>query len=232
MVNKIILHSRVLMLLTTEIIFGVVSSLATVLIFLKIFQEVLESDTLLFDQQISALIYNWRSPELTKIMLFITNFGASYMLITAVLIVILFVWKKHKMEALAFGVILIIGLILNVSLKEVARRQRPMLAPLVIEKSYSFPSGHAMNSSVFYLAVAFYTYHFTRKKKVSLGVTIGAMMMILLIGFSRVYLGVHYPSDVIAGYVVGLWWLVTAILISKSFSWVKHFRLEEKKAVY
>lgn len=117
-------------------------------------------------------------------------------------------------------------------LKQIIQRPRPDIMPSVVETSYSFPSGHAMNSSVFYLTIAFYTYHFTRKKKLSLVVTGGAIVLLLLIGFSRVYLGVHYPSDVVAGYVVGVWWLTTAILISKSVSFVKHFREKEKKAIY
>lgn len=226
------MHSRVLLLLTIEIAVGIISSLVTALLFLKIFREILEMDTLLIDQQISTFIYSWRNPALTKLMLFITNLGAGYMLAIAVLIVIFFVWEKHKREALAFAIILVMGLGINVSLKQMIQRSRPTMSPLVVEKSYSFPSGHAMNSSVFYLAISFYTYHFTRKKKLSLMATAVAIVLILLIGFSRVYLGVHYPSDVVAGYIVGVWWLITAILISKSFSWVKHFKAEEKKAIY
>ena len=211
---------------------GIVSSLVMALIFFKIFHEILDADTLFLDKTISALIYSWRSPVLTGLMKVITNFGAEYLMLISITVVFFLIWKKHKHEALVLAIILIMGLVINMFLKQIIQRPRPDIMPSVVETSYSFPSGHAMNSSVFYLTIAFYTYHFTRKKKLSLVVTGGAIVLLLLIGFSRVYLGVHYPSDVVAGYVVGVWWLTTAILISKSVSFVKHFREKEKKAIY
>jgi undecaprenyl-diphosphatase len=184
----------------------------------------LEKDTLIFDQNIANFIYSWRSPGLTKLMIFVTNLGANYMIVIAILTVIFLVWKKHKKEAITFGIILVMGVIINFSLKQIIQRPRPEMSPLIMESSYSFPSGHAMNATVFYLALAFYFYHFTRKKKLSLWVTVTAIGLIILIGFSRIYLGVHYPSDVAAGYAVGVWWLVTAILINKSISWRNLFK--------
>jgi undecaprenyl-diphosphatase len=231
-VKKIILHSKILLLLTAEIITGVISSLVMAVLFFKIFQEILEQDTLYLDREIANFIYVWRTPWLTQVMILITNLGAEYMIAIAIIIVIFFVWKKHKREALTFTIILIMGAIINLSLKQLIHRPRPVIAPLIVESSSSFPSGHAMNAAVFYLSVSFYFYHFTRKKKLSSAVTVVSIILILLIGFSRIYLGVHYPSDVVAGYVVGTWWLVLAILISKSVSWFKIFKAEEKKAVY
>lgn len=230
--KKIILHSKILLLLTAEIITGVISSLVMAVLFFKIFQEILEQDTLYLDREIANFIYVWRTPWLTQVMILITNLGAEYMIAIAIIIVIFFVWKKHKREALTFTIILIMGAIINLSLKQLIHRPRPVIAPLIVESSSSFPSGHAMNAAVFYLSVSFYFYHFTRKKKLSSAVTVVSIILILLIGFSRIYLGVHYPSDVVAGYVVGTWWLVLAILISKSVSWFKIFKAEEKKAVY
>lgn len=230
--KKIILHSKILLLLTIEIIVGVLSSLATAVVFFKIFQEILEKDTLYFDQRMANYIYLWRSPWMTRVMIFITDLGAEYMILFSILVVIILIWKKHKRSALSLVIILVMGVIINISLKQIIHRPRPIMAPLVTETSYSFPSGHAMNSAVFYLAVSFYFYHLTRKKKLSLWVTTGSIVLIILIGFSRVYLGVHYPSDVAAGYVIGVWWLTTAILITKSLSWLKLFKTEKKKAIY
>lgn len=230
--KKIILHSKFLLLLMIEIIVGIVSSLVMAAIFFKIFHEIFEVDTMYLDKLISTLIYSWRTDTLTEIMKVVTNFGAEYLMLISITVMFFLIWEKHKHEALVLAIILIMGLVINVFLKQIIQRPRPVIMPLVVETSYSFPSGHAMNSSVFYLAIAFYTYHFTRKKKLSLLMTAGAIVLLLLIGFSRIYLGVHYPSDVVAGYVVGTWWLTTAILISKSVSFVKHFREEEKKIKY
>jgi undecaprenyl-diphosphatase len=231
-VKKIILHSKFLLLLTIEIAVGIVSSLVMAIMFFKIFHETLDADTMYLDKLISALIYSWRSPMLTEFMKVVTNFGAVYLMLISITMVFFLIWEKHKHEALVLAIILIMGLVINIFLKQIIQRPRPGIMPLVVETSYSFPSGHAMNSTVFYLAIAFYTYHFTRKRKLSMLVTFGVIILLLLIGFSRVYLGVHYPSDVVAGYVVGAWWLTTAILISKSVSFVKHFREEEKKVKY
>jgi len=230
-VKEIILSSKVLLLLTIEIIVGVLSSLAMTVVFFRIFQEVLEKDTLYFDQQMANFIYIWRNPGLTKIMIFITNFGAQYMMVIFVLAVIFLIWRKHKRDALSLVIILVMGVIINLSLKQVIQRPRPVISPLIAESSYSFPSGHAMNSSVFYLAMSFYVYHLTKRKKLSLLVTMGSIALIILIGLSRIYLGVHYPSDIVAGYVVGAWWLVTAILIGKSVDFVEIFKIEKSHLI-
>lgn len=215
-------------MLMAEIVLGLVLSIGMAMIFFKIYRELFLINIANFDVLVSRYIYEIRDPFLTGMMKFITDFGADYLLINFLVLVSFFLWKKRKREALSFTIILATGLLLNLFLKEVIQRPRPMMSPLVAMSSYSFPSGHTMNSTIFYLTIAFYYYHLTRRKKGSLLIMIGALGMILLIGFSRVYLGVHYPSDVLAGYVVGTWWLVTILLINKSYSFVKHY-LEEKK---
>lgn len=101
------------------------------------------------------------------------------------------------------------------------QRLRPYIDPLVIEHDYSFPSGHAMTAFVFYMTLVYFVYQMTRKKLQSVLLTSAALGVIFLVDVSRVYLGVHYVSDVIGGYIAGFWWVMTVISIEKSMDTYK-----------
>jgi membrane-associated phospholipid phosphatase len=200
----------------SEILLGVIISLAFLIFFAKIAREMIANDTVKFDINFSILIYNLRSPILTQIMIFITNLGSEFTLVVASISSIIFAWKKYRQEAILFLFALLSGLLINITFKDIIQRPRPNIAPIISENSYSFPSGHAMNSFIFYSLVVYFIYHFTRNRKY---VTISAIIAALLIsgiGLSRIYLGVHYPSDIIAGYFAGFWWVTTIILIQKT----------------
>lgn len=207
-------------LLAIEIIVGIGVSVGSILIFIKLSTEVLEKELAQLDNGIIAWVYNLRNPRLTEIMKNMTNLGAWPILAMTAVIIVFLVWKKHQKEAVLFLTVLVMGLAINMSLKVLIQRPRPNLAPLIVESSYSYPSGHAMNSFVFYGMIAFYVYRFTRNKRASLVIGTVCAMLVLMIGFSRVYLGVHYPTDVLAGYIAGGAWFVTAILIEKSETWL------------
>jgi len=102
--------------------------------------------------------------------------------------------------------------LLNWLLKDFFQRPRPHFAhPLLVETSYSFPSGHAMESFVAYGMLAYFAVLALRTWEARVGVVCGAALLVVLIGFSRMYLGVHYFSDVIAGYAAGGVWLSALI---------------------
>jgi undecaprenyl-diphosphatase len=165
------------------------------------------------DTSFSQFVYEVRSPGLTWFLKIITSFGASVTIVVATLVSIILLMKKHRKEAILFCVALIIGSFLNSGLKTWTHRTRPAGVPLVVETSYSFPSGHAMNAFIFYGLLAYFSYHFSRSKRFSVSITFFCTLMILMIGFSRVYLGVHYLTDVIAGYLAGFWWFMTVLLV-------------------
>jgi membrane-associated phospholipid phosphatase len=212
---------------TAEVVVGLLASLSSLFLFVKLANEMLEKEFTFFDVGISQFVYTLRTPSLTSLMIFITTFGGVIPIFIATLITVIFLIKKHHKEAVLFCLALIMGTILNNSLKIMMHRTRPGIAPLVIERSYSFPSGHAMNSLIFYGILAYFSYHFFRNKKLSILSGIIAIIMIILIGFSRVYLGVHYPSDVIAGYTAGFFWLVTLLFVDRTFIFLKIFRKNE-----
>ncbi|HRN96651.1 MAG TPA: phosphatase PAP2 family protein, partial [Candidatus Levybacteria bacterium] len=137
-------------------------------------------------------------------------------LVLLVLVFLFLVIKKHGRDAFIFVILFGIGVCINLVLKEIIGRDRPTFDPLILEPYYSFPSGHAMNAFVFYFALVVYIYRFSRNFTFALTGLVVNTLIVLFIGISRVYLGVHYVSDVLAGFVAGLWWVATALVIDKT----------------
>jgi len=163
------------------------------------------------------IIYSWRSPVLTGIMVLITNLGSTFMIVSLGLVIFWLVWRKRsKKEAWIFLMTLAGGAIINNLLKVIIKRPRPILiSPLINETTYSFPSGHTMNATVLYLFIVFYIFKFLKGNKFR-WIYMGSLMcLVILIGVSRIYLGVHYVSDVVAGFLAGILWLITVSLAEK-----------------
>ncbi|MEK7570871.1 MAG: phosphatase PAP2 family protein [Patescibacteria group bacterium] len=155
------------------------------------------------DSSLSRAIYELRSPILTTMMLGITSLGDIFLVVGAIFVLGMLLLKRRRTDSLLFFAIMLIGYGSNLLLKDIVERPRPDIAPLLTLSSYSFPSGHAMNAFIFYSFLAYFVYHFTRQKKLGSVIALGCLLLIFLIGFSRVYLGVHYPSDILAGFLAG-----------------------------
>jgi len=211
----------------SEIVLGIILSIVSLLLFLKVLAEVLTKDIVFIDTIVLNFIYSFRDPFLTPIMHFVSLLGGEFTLLSATIIVVVFTLKKHKKEAAFFAFIVLFGYVFNIVLKQFLKIPRPE-DPIAVLGFYGFPSGHAMNSFIFYGLTAYFTFHFTRNRGLSVLVAIFFTLLILLIGFSRLYLGVHYPSDVLAGFIAGFWWLTTAILIGKSWTYYKLVKHKQK----
>ena len=158
------------------------------------------------DLYISNIIWSIRTPLLTDIFKII-SFLASTKFIITILIVYIFI----KKDAL-FPLNMALSTILNTIIKKLVRRPRPTNI-LVREKSFSFPSGHTMASVSFYGYIIYLLYKSNYKiKKVLIPILI---ILILLIGFSRIYLGAHYLSDVITAYLISINYLIIFIHVTK-----------------
>ena len=166
------------------------------------------------DYKIGALFYDLRNPMLTTIATLITRIGdvESQVIITALAVLALFIAKKWR-TGLWFGVTVLIGAaLLNAFIKNIYQRVRPEEIEHLIEQSgYSFPSGHSMGSIIVFGGFIFLAFRYFKTETIKwvLGIFFG--LLILLIGLSRIYLGVHYPSDVIAGFSLGFAWLALSI---------------------
>lgn len=153
------------------------------------------------------------NPSLTLAMRFITESGSSVAVIILCLSLFLFA-KTRKNWALPVGVSVVAVTISNILLKLVFVRERPNILRLIDQTDYSFPSGHAMINMAFYTMLLLLAWQYIKNKKLKYGISFVCVMMPLLIGFSRIYLGVHYATDVIAGWLLGF---VIAVIIFSIF---------------
>lgn len=216
-------------LIFLEIILGVVVNLVLLLLFSYLTKKVLVQEIRTLDLSFSQSIYAWRSPFLTQVMYLITNLGSVPVIVLGLIGMIVVGFRKNKKEIAFLLFTFLTGFLINVFLKLIFRISRPDISPLEILTSYSFPSGHAMNSLVFYGIVSYFLYHFTKQLKIGLIAAFLSVVIVTLIGFSRIYLGVHYPSDVISGYLAGFWWLLTCVLFERTLYFYQLFEQFEEK---
>lgn len=157
-----------------------------------------------FDQQVTQYLQARRTPWLSRVMLFVSDAHETVRILAAT--VLLAMWRLVRADragALSLGVVPM-GQLLNVGLKHLFRRARPVVPePLVHLATYSFPSGHAVASTLFYGTLCALVLQRVQSRAWCAVAAAGAVLMILLVTCSRVYLGAHYLSDVIAGIAVG-----------------------------
>jgi len=152
-----------------------------------------------------------------NIMLFITFLGKHQFLIPANLILIFYflLVKKQTWFSIRVITIAISSLVLMLLLKQLFQRKRPLSPLLKAAKGLSFPSGHAIMAVTFYGLLIYILQHSITIDWLKWFVTVLVIVLIILIGFSRVYLRVHYASDVAAGFIIGLLWLLISLAVLK-----------------
>jgi len=168
-----------------------------------------------WDLKIFQLIQPLRNPANNRLMLFITFLGKHQFLIPANLLLIglFFFLSRHHWYAFNMLVLSLSSLLLMLLLKQLFRRKRPELPLLFAAKGMSFPSGHAMMSTCFYGFLSHILLQSNYGPVLQIFLGIACIALILGIGFSRVYLQVHYLSDVIAGFIIGTAWLYLALQV-------------------
>ena len=155
------------------------------------------------------------SDFVTPIAKFITNFGGAIFLI--VLTIVLFIVIKNKKIGVSIFSNLVIVTILNQLLKGILQRPRPTEYRIIEETGYSFPSGHSMISMAFYGYLIYLIYKYVKNKYIKWISIVALSVLMCTIGISRIYLGVHYTSDVLGGFLISISYLVIFISAVNKF---------------
>lgn len=174
-------------------------------------KEIMKGDIIGYKMVSTFLISDFATP----IAKFITNFGGAIFLI--ILTILLLVVLKNKKVGLSICTNLVVVTILNQLLKRLLQRPRPTEFRIIEEAGYSFPSGHSMVSMAFYGYLIYLIYRFVKNKYLKWISIVLLSLLICLIGISRIYLGVHYTSDVLGGFLISISYLVIYISASNKF---------------
>ena len=197
---------------------GLLFSAAIVIVFGLLAREVfLTARAGPLDRQVTLFVRGLQSPFRDNLALLLTFFGSHLFLIPATILVALVLRAKgHAVSALLFFASVGGGFVLNALLKITFHRARPDLWPaLVAEHTYSFPSGHAAMSTVFFGGLASVVFHLTDRRWPRIGAVVFALAAIVTIAATRVYLGVHWTTDVVAGFVVGIFWVAVSAVATE-----------------
>lgn len=197
-----------------KLLVGLIAAALAIFLFGWLAEDVFEGATIRFDETVRAAVHQTATPILTAVMKIVTVFGSTVFLTTATLAgAAAFYYFKHKRGLALLSLTMVGNTILLFSLKTGFKRVRPEpFFDYALPASYSFPSGHSLSSFCFYGILAALLTARMENRALKILVWTLAVVLILLIGLSRVYLGVHYPSDVLAGFAVGLIWVVTVAL--------------------
>lgn len=187
----------------------VIISIIFLILFLLITCIVFANKTAYIDELVHSYILDIRNNKLTNVMTIITNICSVYSLVA--ISFILFVIIKNKKTSLYIIINLINSSLISLVFKLLLRRDRPIGINLIEESGYSYPSGHSMVSMAYFGFIAYLIYKKLNKPLSKAILIISIFITIILIGFSRIYLGVHYLSDVIGGFLMAISYLMVYI---------------------
>ena len=202
-------------LLSIELIVVLIVFIIALIAFIAITRHVFILKDEQFDQRVFTFLKMHVSQTNNNIMLFFTFLGTHIFLIPAnalLLIYFLFI-KKHRWYSIRIPVIALSSMSMMFLMKQLFGRHRPDLPLLKEAKGLSFPSGHAFMSVTFYGLLIYIVWEFVKVKWLKWTLSILLFLLILTIGFTRIYLRVHYPSDVFAGFATGFLWLVISLWV-------------------
>lgn len=167
----------------------------------------------------NILVETLRNPTLTIIMKYITKLSDTlFIIIFSLILTLLFYFKLDKKKiAMLIPANLVTVALINQILKFIIQRERPVGYRIIEMSGYSFPSGHAMVSMAFYGLLIYIIYHLVKNKHARTSLIVLNIIIIILIGISRIYLGVHYLSDIITGYSISIIYLLLLTKLLKKY---------------
>lgn len=176
-----------------------------------------------------GFIQSLESPGLTAVMKFFTLLASTVpvVILSLLAIVLLFAVLGHRRELVFFLAAVGGSALLNDVLKSLIRRERPSVHRLAEETGFSFPSGHTMAAFTLFGALAFLLWRHIPARWGRVLLAVGAALLTIIVGISRIYLGVHYPSDVLGAMLAGSFWLALLIWL---FQWYMERRYAKARA--
>lgn len=176
---------------------------------------VITNDTLTFDTTIRYAVYGLRNDIVTPILTAITYIG-NWQTVTTICVLALLIPRLRTVYGIPLTFSAITSTILYKLIKTAIARPRPDLSlHLIVQGGYSFPSGHSMTGLVFYGFLIYLCRQNLKNKTAKNIITVLLSLLIVTIGFSRIYLGVHFPSDILGGWSLGTVVLVLLISLHK-----------------
>ncbi len=192
---------------------GLLVILLALFLFGQLASSVLNSTPIVqFDQNLELTVHSWAAPSITPLFIFLSLLGFQILWVIILIVAAWFVLHRQWLHLTTWIIGWAGGELLNQLLKQIFARPRPVFAdPLQTAANYSFPSGHAMFSAIVYGLLAYFVLLQINRQSARIAVVAGTIVLVMLIGISRIYLGVHYFSDVVAGFAFGVAWLSVCI---------------------
>jgi membrane-associated phospholipid phosphatase len=199
--------------LSLHFLTGVAVSLLCFFIFYQLADNIVEQESIVhFDLALANSLHSMTTPTMTLFYMTLTLFGQQVIWGIVAVVALIFMLRRDGWRLAIWLTAFIGGQLLNSMLKLLFIRERPFFEqPLLIAQDYSFPSGHAMMSTIIYGMIAYYLVLKIQHPLLRILMVFAAVLLVAIIGISRMYLGVHYFSDVIAGFSAGGIWLTTCI---------------------
>lgn len=215
MIRKVRKFWASLALLSIELLIILVLFFISLFSFIFLTNNIFSLKDTQFDSNVFLSVRPMINEANTAVMRFITFFATHNFLIPANLLIIFYylVLKKHRWYSIKVPVVSLGSFIIMASLKLFFSRPRPDDPVYEAARGFSYPSGHAMSAMTFYGLIIYLVWHNVENKIVRWLILVLLLFFIFLIGFSRVYLRVHFASDVLAGFAMGVVWLVISIWI-------------------
>ena len=211
---------------------GTVALIVAGLLFVIIAENVVSGDAFsIVDAQIAQWLHAHSTPVMTQCLLILTHLHDPVTISFMVALLASFlIWKKRWCEVLTVLLVVLGGMLLNLLIKQAFQRARPTFdQPLVMLTSYSFPSGHVAATTLFYgvLAALLISQTYTYSRAVL--ILLLAFSMVIMVAFSRMYLGAHYLSDVLAAFLEGIAWLALCLTTIHTYRLYHEIKKRQRK---
>ncbi len=187
--------------------------ISAIILFIVLVSLLCKEQLNLLDDMVYDAIKKYINPTTTKYVKLITKLCNVFTIVIVIILIVIFQRK--------YGILIVLNVVstelINVIFKIIFSRSRPSILTLIEEGGYSFPSGHAMASISLYGFLFYLAYKKIKKNSTRFITCLALLLIIILVGLSRIYLGVHYASDILAGYLLAVAWLIIFIFISDRY---------------